>query len=131
MTGTYSSLLMRLAAGLLCVGMVACTSQSPATAPDPTAVLQASPPADAAQYERLQDMRKWRNPYLIVRADGVALLDSADSAEIILKPDELLGALAHLPVSAGPLQARHHNDANRNNQQVTVDSHPPEPSSQR
>ena len=47
-------------------------------------------------------MRKWRNPYLIVRTDGVALLDPADSAEIILKTDELLPALARLPASKWP-----------------------------
>jgi hypothetical protein len=50
----------------------------------------------------MHDMKKWRNPYLIVRADGVALLDVADSAEIILKPDELLPALAKLPASNWP-----------------------------
>ena len=47
-------------------------------------------------------MKNWRNPYLIVRVDGVAILDSADNAEIILKPDDLLGALAHLPASDWP-----------------------------
>jgi len=47
-------------------------------------------------------MRTWRNPYLIVRSDGVALYDTADSAEIILKPDELLPALAKLPSSNWP-----------------------------
>jgi hypothetical protein len=47
-------------------------------------------------------MKKWRNPYLIVRADGVALFDAADSAEIILKTDELLPALAKLPPSNWP-----------------------------
>jgi hypothetical protein len=47
-------------------------------------------------------MKNWRNPYLIVRSDGVALLDVADSAEIILKPDELLPALAELPASDWP-----------------------------
>ncbi len=47
-------------------------------------------------------MRKWRNPYLIVRADGVALFDSADSAEIVLKTDEVLTALARLPASNWP-----------------------------
>lgn len=47
-------------------------------------------------------MKKWRNPYLIVRADGVALFDVADSAEIILKTDELLPALAKLPASNWP-----------------------------
>ena len=47
-------------------------------------------------------MKNWRNPYLIVRADGVALFDVADNAEIILKPDELLPALAKLPTSNWP-----------------------------
>ena len=47
-------------------------------------------------------MKTWRNPYLIVRPDGVALLDVADSAEIILKPEDLLAALAKLPASNWP-----------------------------
>jgi len=47
-------------------------------------------------------MRNWRNPYLVLRTDGVALLDPADSAEILLKPDDLLAALARLPASAWP-----------------------------
>ena len=47
-------------------------------------------------------MKDWRNPYLIVRPDGVALLDTADSAEIRLKPAELLPALAALPASNWP-----------------------------
>jgi len=47
-------------------------------------------------------MKSWRNPYLIIRTDGVAILDSSDNAEIILKPDDLLGALAHLPASDWP-----------------------------
>ena len=48
-------------------------------------------------------MKNWRNPYLIVRPDGIALLDAADSAEIKLKPDQLLAALAALPASNWPL----------------------------
>jgi len=47
-------------------------------------------------------MKAWRNPYLIVRTDGVALFDSADSAEILLKNDELIPALAKLPASNWP-----------------------------
>jgi hypothetical protein len=94
---------MQMAAvALFCISVLACSSQKPAQAPDPGTVLQAIPQADAAQYTRIQDMKTWRNPYLIVRADGVALLDSADNAEIILKTDDLLGALAHLPASDWP-----------------------------
>jgi hypothetical protein len=47
-------------------------------------------------------MKSWRNPYLIIRTDGVALLDSGDSAEIILRNDEVLGALARLPAADWP-----------------------------
>ena len=80
-----------------------CTSQPNAQAsPDPAAMLQAIPAADPAQYERIQDMKKWRNPYVMVRADAVMLYDSADNAEIRLKPEELLAALAKLPASNWP-----------------------------
>ena len=95
---------MRAAAALLfSLALAGCSSQpSPTPAPDPSAVLQAIPAADPAQYERIQDMKKWRNPYLIIREDGVALFDSADSAEIILKTDEVLPALARLPATNWP-----------------------------
>lgn len=82
--------------------LVACSQQDAANAPDPLASLQTIPPADSAKYEHVRDMKTWRNPYLIVRSDGVALLDVADSAEIILKPNELLPALAQLPASNWP-----------------------------
>ncbi|MGA7754707.1 MAG: hypothetical protein WCB05_17885 [Candidatus Sulfotelmatobacter sp.] len=82
--------------------LAACSHESAATTPDPQAILQAIPAADSAKYQHLQNMKNWQNPYLIVRADGVALLDVADSAEIILKTDELLPALAKLPPSNWP-----------------------------
>ena len=78
-----------------------CNTQ-PARPPDPETALQAIPSADSSQYEHVQDMKQWRNPYLIVRADGVALLDTADSAELTVKPDDLLAELARLPASKWP-----------------------------
>jgi hypothetical protein len=93
---------MRTAAVALVLFMAGCSPQSAAPSPDPATLLQSIPQADAAQYGRIQDMKNWRNPYLIVRVDGVAILDSADNAEIILKTDDLLGALAHLPASDWP-----------------------------
>ena len=82
--------------------LVACSRAPAPSAPDPQAILQAIPPADSAKYDRIQDMKQWRNPYLIVRTDSVALYDSADSAEIVLKNDEVLAALARLPASNWP-----------------------------
>lgn len=88
---------------LLSAVISGCSSQRDAApAPDPSATLQAIPAANPSQYERMRDMKSWRNPYLIVRTDGVALLDAADNAEIRLKPAELLPALAALPASDWP-----------------------------
>jgi hypothetical protein len=87
---------------LLSISTVACSTENAAKTPDPQAVLEAIPQADPTQYDRIQDMRKWRNPYLIVRADGLALIDSADSAEILLKTDELLPELAQLRPAKWP-----------------------------
>lgn len=87
---------------LAAIALVGCSEQQGAQAPDPQTALQAIPAADSAKYENIRDMKKWQNPYLIVRTDGVTLYDSADSAEILLKTDELLPALAKLPVSNWP-----------------------------
>ena len=87
---------------LLGLSLVACSQQNGAQAPTPEVVLQAIPAADSAKIERIHDMKSWRNPYLIVRPDGVALLDVADSAEIRLKLSELLPALAALPAANWP-----------------------------
>lgn len=68
-------------------------------------------------------MKNWRNPYLIVRPDGVALLDVADSAEIRLKPAELLPALAALPASNWPygrVVAATENDKTSEQEQVEI-----------
>jgi hypothetical protein len=87
---------------LASLALVACSNQPTAQAPDPQTILQAIPSADSVKYEHIQDMKSWRNPYLIVRMDGVALYDSADSAEILVKPEDLLAALAKLPTSYWP-----------------------------
>ena len=84
------------------LSLLACTQQNAAQSPAPEVLLQAIPAANSAQFERVHDMRTWRNPYLIIQPGGVALLDAADSAEIKLKPAELLPALAGLPASNWP-----------------------------
>lgn len=94
-------------AGMAClllatVVLQGCSQQSTAASPDPQTILQSIPSATPTEYGKIRDMKTWRNPYLIVRSDGVALYDVADNAEIILKPDELLPALAKLKPSDWP-----------------------------
>ncbi len=91
-----------LAVFLACATLACDSQQNRVAAPDPAAALQSIPQADVAQYSRVQDMKKWKNPYLIVRADGVVLYDAADSAEILLKTDDLLATLAQLPATNWP-----------------------------
>jgi len=47
-------------------------------------------------------MRNWKNPYLIVRDDGIGLLDLSNDEIHLLKPEEVPAALAALPSSAWP-----------------------------
>jgi hypothetical protein len=67
-----------------------------------SARIQAIPAADPAKYQNMQDMKQWRNPYLVIRPDGVALLDVANHEERIVKTGEVLSMLADLPASAWP-----------------------------
>jgi hypothetical protein len=84
--------------------LVSC-SAAPKT-PDPTALatarILAIPEPTPEKYRGLIRMKGWRNPYLIIRADGVGLLDPDDHLERILKPAELTQALGNLPASAWP-----------------------------
>jgi|SRR5450755_1278122 hypothetical protein len=84
--------------------LVSC-SAAPKT-PDPTALatarILAIPEPTPEKYRGLIRMKGWRNPYLIIRADGVGLLDPDDHLERILKPAELTQALGNLPPSAWP-----------------------------
>jgi hypothetical protein len=48
------------------------------------------------------DKKGWRNPYLIIKTGGVALLDPDNHEERLLKPEELTQALGNLPPSAWP-----------------------------
>jgi hypothetical protein len=84
----------------------ACTrsksSNSVGSAVNPLLRIEALPPADNQKVSAVRDMKNWKNPYLIVRTDGVGLLDPANNEQKILTPDQLLAALADLPSSAWP-----------------------------
>jgi hypothetical protein len=97
--------LIPLALSLMAV-LAACSgsksSSSVGSAVNPLLRIEALPPADAQQVNAVRDMKNWKNPYLIVRVDGVGLLDAANNEQKLLTPNELLAALAELPASAWP-----------------------------
>jgi len=68
----------------------------------PEARIQQIPAADAQQYAGMKDMKAWRNPYLIVKADGIGLLDAANNEQQKVNADKVAEALARLPASAWP-----------------------------
>jgi hypothetical protein len=92
---------------IMSLALPACSRQDAPLAPDAATLLQAIPAADPAKYPSLsaslRETRHWSNPYLVIRVDAVGLLTSVTAnEEQILKPEEVLNALARLPASAWP-----------------------------
>ena len=82
---------------------VACSRQPAPRPPDASTLLQTIAAADPSKYPSPKESRHWGNPYLVVRPDRIGLLSSvAANEEQILKPEEVLNALAQLPASAWP-----------------------------
>jgi hypothetical protein len=85
------------------LSLAACSRQQAPPRPDAATLLQSIPPADSTKYSSTKQTGHWSNPYLVIRPDGVGLLTSvAANEEQILKTEEVLNALAHLPASAWP-----------------------------
>jgi len=91
---------------ILILGMVpclACAKHDPQPAPDAATVLKALAPADPAKLPALDSKKHWSNPYLVIRPQTVGLLtDATANEEQLLKPEEVLNALAQLPKTAWP-----------------------------
>ncbi|MGC1373011.1 MAG: hypothetical protein WA824_12815 [Candidatus Sulfotelmatobacter sp.] len=88
---------------LFTAGLITCSRQNAEPKPDPASRLESITAADPAKYPSLQQGKHWSNPYLVIRADNIGLLsDVAASEEQLLKPGEVLNALAQLPASAWP-----------------------------
>jgi hypothetical protein len=86
---------------------LACSRPNAPSPPDAATVLLAIAAADPAKYPSsslsLQASGHWSNPYLVIRPDAVGLLTGVTvNEEQILKPEEVLNALARLPASAWP-----------------------------
>jgi hypothetical protein len=64
-------------------------------------LLQSIAQADSQKYP--PSSKQWSNPYLVIRVDRVGLLsNAAPNEEQVLKPEEVLNALAQLPGLAWP-----------------------------
>lgn len=89
---------------ILLGGVVAC-SKAPQTetteTPQPTG-LESIPPPDPSQYPSFRNMSDWKNPYLVVREDGIGFVDLSNHEVHILKPEEIPAELVSLPSSAWP-----------------------------
>ena len=87
--------------------LVACSkppdvpSSTAAEAPKTTG-LESIPDADPSKYPSFQDMSGWKNPYFVVRDDGIGFVDLANHEVRILKPEEIPAELVSLPSSAWP-----------------------------
>ncbi len=85
------------------LSIASCSGPKAQPVPDAETVLQAVAPADPAKFPALQETKHWSNPYLVIRPATVGLLSGvAANEEQIVKPEEVLKALAQLPVSAWP-----------------------------
>jgi hypothetical protein len=88
---------------MMSLALPACSRQNAPAPPDAATLLQAIPAADPKKYPSLLETKHWSNPYLVIRADAVGLLTRVTAnEEQILKPEEVLNALARLPASVWP-----------------------------
>jgi len=83
--------------------LAACSRYNVPPTPDASALLQNIATPNPEKYPTQQENKHWGNPYLVIRADKIGLLSgAAENEEQMLKPEEVLSALAHLPASAWP-----------------------------
>jgi len=94
---------------ILLGALVACSklqppppAETPATKTRQPTGLEAIPVADPTKYPPFSNMSGWKNPYLIVREEGIGFLDLSNREIHILKPEEIPAELASLPSSAWP-----------------------------
>jgi hypothetical protein len=67
-----------------------------------TTGLESIPMPDPTKYPSIKDMSGWKNPYLVVRDDGIGIVDLSNREIHMLKPEEIPAELVSLPSSAWP-----------------------------
>jgi hypothetical protein len=99
--------LRTLIALILLVILAACTKpEAPAPQTSPATPketgLERIPEPDSTKYPRLQDLAQWQNPQLVVREDGIGLVDAENHELHILKMEQVEAELVSLPITAWP-----------------------------
>lgn len=88
------------------VSLAACTKAPDAAstaAEEPKSTDLASiPTADPSKYPKIEQMGDWRNPYFVVRDDGIGFVDLSNHEVHILTPEQIPAELVSLPSSAWP-----------------------------
>jgi hypothetical protein len=79
----------------------AAPAEQTAEAPQPTG-LERIPAPDPTKYPPFSKMTDWKNPYLVVREDGIGFVDLSNREVHILKPEEIPAELVALPSDAWP-----------------------------
>lgn len=95
------SLTLVLSLILVLAGCSKSPSPEPVSAPRETG-LESIPAPDPSKYPHFSDMTAWRNPYLVVREDGIGFVDLSNREIRILKPEEIPAELVSLPSTAWP-----------------------------
>jgi hypothetical protein len=89
---------------ILLAALAACSKPpQPETAEEPKETgLEHIPMPDPLKYPRLSNMSSWQNPYLVVREDGIGIVDLSSREIHILKQEEIPAELVSLPSTAWP-----------------------------
>jgi len=87
--------------------LVACTKpEAPAPQPAQEAPqetgLERIPEADPSKYPKMDELAGWKNPQLVVREDGIGLVDLENREVHILTLEQIPAELVSLPESAWP-----------------------------
>lgn len=102
--GAARARLLALVALILLAILIGCSKPAPppeAQAHRPTG-LESIPPADPSKYPAVSHLADWKNPYLVVREDGIGFVDLSNREIHMLKPEEIPAELVSLPSTAWP-----------------------------